>query len=104
MHAAEQGMRYAQMMQGNSNAKIVQEKTTDSASGTSSTKKATIGSTTISTEQAEIIKKEVRDTIAKTFPRIHMSSVSTVQPNPSQRMVTTGSGNIEAEVLIFTRD
>ena len=77
----------------------MEEKSANSTSETSGTGRATIGSTTISTKQAEIVKKEVRDTIAKTFPRIHMLSGSTVQPNPSQGTVNTGSGNVEAEVV-----
>ena len=44
------------------------EKSTDSTNGNSGTNRATIGSTTISTQQAEMIREEVRQTVARAFP------------------------------------
>ena len=84
----ERRKEWEQMTRGAFGAKIEEKQIpTRSDDQSSGTERATIGNTTISTEQAEIIKKEVRETIAKTFPRIHMVSGSTVQPNPSQGTV-----------------
>ena len=90
---------YAQVAQGVFGARIVEEKSADSTSGNSGTNRATIGSTTIPTRDAEIIRKEVRDTMAKVFPRIQTPIGSIVQPNPLIGTVKTGMGNTEAEVI-----
>ena len=45
------------------------------------TEESTIGSTTISTEEAEIIKREIRDVVQRVFPRINLNTDQPVSPN-----------------------
>ena len=54
---------------------------TESTELSSGANRPTIGSTTISSAQAEIIKKEVRNTIQKVFPGINLSTDRPVFPS-----------------------
>ena len=58
-----------------------EEKRTDSTEPSSSANRPTIGSTTISSAEEEMIKKEVRGTIQKVFPRINLRTDRPVFPN-----------------------
>ena len=59
-----------------------------------------MGSTTISTEQVEIIKKEVQDCVQQVFPGIKLSTDQPVSPN--MRFGKNGSGKPNAEVIDLT--
>ena len=72
-------------------------RTEESSERTSGTIRPTIGSTTISTEKAEFIKKEVRDCVQQVFPAIKLSTDDPVSPN--MRFGKNGSGKPNAEVI-----
>ena len=65
----------------------------------------TIGSTTISSNEADVIRKEVRDTIAKVFPRIQINprrnpGIKTSQSGPAiTRQTKSGVGNSSEHVI-----
>ena len=67
-------------------------RTEESTERTSGTIRPTIGSTTISTEQAEMIKKEVRDCVRQVFPGIKLSTDYPVSLN--MRFGKNRSGNL----------
>ena len=66
-HMEKMKMGYAQVAQGVFGAKSSEEKSADSTSKASGANRPTIGSTTISTSEAEVIRNEVRSTLHKVF-------------------------------------
>ena len=75
-------------------------RTEESTGRTSGTIRPTIGSTTISTKQAEIIKKEVRDCVQQVFLGIKLSTNHPVSPNMG--FGKNGSRKPNAEVIDLT--
>ena len=76
MDEEEKRKGYAQIAQGVFGAKIVEEEPTDSTNPNSGANRPTIGSTTISTDDAETIREEARKTIARAFLGIQMGDGS----------------------------
>ena len=70
---------------------------TNSTEQSSGANRPTIGSTTISSAEAEIIKKEVRDCVQQVFPGINLSTDHPVSPN--MRIGKNESGKPNAEVI-----
>ena len=71
------------------------KKSTDVTSRVSGSTKSTIGSTTISTEEAEIIKREVRDVVQRVFLGINLSTDHPVSPNMGYGMNELEKPNAE---------
>ena len=69
----EQKQGWEQITKGVFGARI-KEEAAESQDQSSGTNRSTIGNTTISTEKASIIKKEVRCAIQQAFPGIHFST------------------------------
>ena len=63
---------------------------TNSTEQSSGANRPTIGSTTISSSEAEIIKKEVRDIVQKAFPGINVNTDHPVSPNMRSGVSDTG--------------
>ena len=63
---------------------------TNSTGQSSGANRHTIGSTTISSSEAEIIKKEVRDIVQKAFPGINVNTAHPVPPNRRSGVSDTG--------------
>ena len=94
-------MGHAQVTQGVFGTKSSQEKSADSTSEASGANRPTIGSTTISTSEAEAIRNEVKSTLHTVFPGIHLSTAQAGSPN--MESITKESGNTSTSVIDLAR-